>query len=111
MCGIIGYAGYRDVVSVILKGLTNLEYRGYDSAGIAIRDNNEIKIYKTLGKLINLKNELEANRKNINNPTSGIGHIRWATHGSPTITNAHPHSCTCGNWLLYTMVLSKTIRY
>ena len=96
MCGIIGYAGYRDVVSVILKGLTNLEYRGYDSAGIAIRDDNEIKIFKTLGKLINLKNELEAHRAEIHNPTSGIGHIRWATHGSPSVVNAHPHTCTCG---------------
>lgn len=96
MCGIVGYAGYRDVVNVILSGLTNLEYRGYDSAGMAIRDGNEIKIYKTLGKLINLKNELESKRSEINHPTSGIGHIRWATHGSPSLVNAHPHSCTCG---------------
>ena len=56
MCGIVGYAGYRDVVSVVLSGLTNLEYRGYDSAGIALRDDNQIKVYKALGKLVNLKN-------------------------------------------------------
>ena len=58
MCGIVGYVGHRDVVSVLFKGLTNLEYRGYDSAGIALQDSGEIKIYKSLGKLINLKNEL-----------------------------------------------------
>ncbi len=96
MCGIVGYTGYRDVVSVIFKGLTNLEYRGYDSAGMAIRDEGEIKIYKTLGKLINLKNELESKRSEIKNPTAGIGHIRWATHGSPSLVNAHPHTCSCG---------------
>ena len=97
MCGIVGYAGNRDVVSVILKGLTNLEYRGYDSAGMAVRDGNDIKVYKTLGKLINLKNELESKRQELKNPTCAIGHIRWATHGSPSLVNAHPHSCTCGN--------------
>ena len=96
MCGIVGYAGHRDVVSVILSGLTNLEYRGYDSAGMALCDCNEIKVYKTLGKLVNLKNELEQRRSELKNPTCGIGHIRWATHGSPSLVNAHPHSCTCG---------------
>ena len=96
MCGIVGYAGNRDVVSVVLSGLTNLEYRGYDSAGIALCDDNNIKVYKALGKLVNLKNELENRRSEIKNPTCGIGHIRWATHGSPSLVNAHPHSCTCG---------------
>lgn len=96
MCGIIGYAGYRDVVSVILSGLTNLEYRGYDSAGMALRDGDNIKIYKTLGKLKNLKQELEIRKNELHHVTSGIGHIRWATHGSPSLINAHPHTCTCG---------------
>ena len=96
MCGIVGYVGNRNVVEVLLKGLTNLEYRGYDSAGMALHDNGEVKIYKTLGKLINLKNELEAKKSELNHPTSGIGHIRWATHGSPSLVNAHPHTCTCG---------------
>ena len=96
MCGIVGYVGNRNVVEVLLKGLTNLEYRGYDSAGMALHDNGEVKIYKTLGKLINLKNELEAKKSELNHPTSGIGHIRWATHGSPSLVNAHPHTCSCG---------------
>lgn len=96
MCGIVGYAGHRDVVSVVLSGLTNLEYRGYDSAGIALYDDNQIKVYKALGKLVNLKNELESRKAELKRPTCGIGHIRWATHGSPSLVNAHPHSCTCG---------------
>ena len=84
MCGIIGYAGNKDVVDVIFNALTNLEYRG------------ELRIYKTLGKLINLKNELNSRKSELNHPTSGIGHIRWATHGSPSLINAHPHTCSCG---------------
>ena len=100
MCGITGYIGKRDVVEVLLKGLTNLEYRGYDSSGIAINDEGEIKIYKALGKLINLRNLLDTEKNNIKEPVAGIGHIRWATHGSPTKDNAHPHTCNCGKLVL-----------
>ncbi len=100
MCGIVGYVGHRDVVSVLLKGLTNLEYRGYDSAGIALQDCGEIKIYKALGKLGTLKTELENKKQELKNPTTGIGHIRWATHGSPSLINAHPHTCTCGKLVI-----------
>ncbi len=96
MCGIVGYVGHRNVVDVIFKGLTNLEYRGYDSAGMALLDQNEIKVFKSLGKLINLKNVLSESSAQLTAPTSGIGHIRWATHGSPSLENAHPHTCTCG---------------
>lgn len=96
MCGIIGYIGHRNAVDVILKGLTNLEYRGYDSAGMALYDDGDVKIYKTLGKLVNLKNELNSQKDEIKNPTLGIGHIRWATHGSASLVNAHPHTCNCG---------------
>ena len=96
MCGIVGYVGYRNAVSVLFNGLTNLEYRGYDSAGLALHDEGQIKIYKALGKLVNLKKELDSKYIEIKNPTAGIGHIRWATHGSPSLSNAHPHKCTCG---------------
>ncbi len=100
MCGIVGYIGNRDVVEVLLKGLTNLEYRGYDSSGIALSDNGAIKIFKALGKLGNLKALMQTQENKIINPTSGIGHIRWATHGSPTEDNAHPHTCNCGKLVL-----------
>ena len=100
MCGIVGYIGNRDVVDVLLKGLTNLEYRGYDSSGIAINDEGDIKIFKALGKLGNLKGLLKDQEKKIVEPLAGIGHIRWATHGSPTEDNAHPHTCNCGKLVL-----------
>jgi len=100
MCGIVGYIGGRNVVEVLLKGLTNLEYRGYDSSGIAVNDEGEIKIFKALGKLGNLKNLLQEKENHLTNPISGIGHIRWATHGSPTEDNAHPHTCNCGKLVL-----------
>lgn len=87
MCGIVGYAGYRNSIDVLLKGLSNLEYRGYDSAGIAYFKNNNIEIVKKEGKLKNLKEEL----KNKEIHSIGIGHTRWATHGAATSTNAHPH--------------------
>lgn len=100
MCGIVGYIGNRDVVDVLLKGLTNLEYRGYDSSGIAINDEGNIKIFKALGKLGNLKGLLNEQSDKIVEPLAGIGHIRWATHGSPTEDNAHPHTCNCGKLVL-----------
>lgn len=88
MCGIIGYVGGAEkAVEVILDGLTKLEYRGYDSAGIAIIEDGKIFMEKKSGKLENLKNAISADRK----ATVGIGHTRWATHGVPTDCNAHPH--------------------
>lgn len=87
MCGIVGYLGYRDAYPMLIKGLKRLEYRGYDSAGLAILD-NELKIYKTKGKVA----ELEQYTKNKDVAgTIGIGHTRWATHGEPSDINAHPH--------------------
>ena len=89
MCGIVGYVGHQQAVTVIVDGLKRLEYRGYDSAGVAIVADGTIAARKKAGKLINLVNVLE------NDPTPqshiGIGHTRWATHGGPTDNNAHPH--------------------
>ena len=89
MCGIVGYAGHRPAVDVVLAGLTRLEYRGYDSAGVAVVGADGIEVRKKAGKLANLRALLDANP--IAPETTGIGHTRWATHGGPTDINAHPH--------------------
>ncbi|MDD5541717.1 MAG: glutamine--fructose-6-phosphate transaminase (isomerizing) [Acidobacteriia bacterium] len=94
MCGIVGYLGEKQVVPVILDGLKRLEYRGYDSAGIAVVNNGHMEIRRTSGKLRNLE---EAVHLNPIEGTYGIGHTRWATHGRPTEENAHPHRDCTGN--------------
>ncbi|HEX3577924.1 MAG TPA: glutamine--fructose-6-phosphate transaminase (isomerizing) [Thermoanaerobaculia bacterium] len=92
MCGIIGYAGTRDVVPVLIGGLKKLEYRGYDSAGIAVVDGNGVEVVRAEGKLSNLETKLDAAPLK---GTFGMGHTRWATHGKPNENNAHPHrDCT-----------------
>jgi len=91
MCGIIGYIGSKSATEVILKGLKRLEYRGYDSAGIAL-GGSELFVEKTVGKLMELERALDCGR--LSSYTMGIGHTRWATHGAPTRENAHPH-CDC----------------
>ena len=96
MCGIVGYVGYKPVVDILLDGLEQLEYRGYDSSGIAVKCTDSIKVYKAEGKLVNLREELAPHAYEISTATLGIGHIRWATHGAPTVVNAHPHTCGCG---------------
>lgn len=96
MCGIVGYVGSKSVVDILLNGLSKLEYRGYDSAGVAVNSESKIKIFKAEGKLQNLRDVLEEQRSSIKDTTSGIGHIRWATHGLPNTVNAHPHTCNCG---------------
>ena len=96
MCGIVGYVGYKPVVDILLDGLEQLEYRGYDSSGIAVKCEDSIKVYKAEGKLGNLREELTPHAYEISKATMGIGHIRWATHGAPTVVNAHPHTCSCG---------------
>lgn len=96
MCGIVGYIGSKSAVDILLEGLTNLEYRGYDSAGIAVEVDNKVELYKAEGKLQNLKDIVNKNYTHIAKSTIGIGHIRWATHGVPNTVNAHPHSCNCG---------------
>ena len=96
MCGIVGYVGNKKAVDILLEGLTSLEYRGYDSSGIAVNVEGKVELYKAAGKLQNLKDIVEKNYAEISKSTIGIGHIRWATHGAPTVENAHPHSCNCG---------------
>ena len=91
MCGIVGYVGINKTISVLLHGLEKLEYRGYDSAGIAYIDNSEIKIQKSKGKIKNLKNIVENSNVNEKNIFVGLGHTRWATHGQPNDINSHPH--------------------
>jgi len=89
MCGIVGYVGKKSVVPIIIEGLRKLEYRGYDSAGIAVGGNgNGLQILRAEGKLRNLE---EVIRQKPLEGTYGIGHTRWATHGRPTEENAHPH--------------------
>lgn len=97
MCGIVGYVGEKNCTNILLSGLKHLEYRGYDSAGIALIDEDKVKIFKSIGKIQNLFGKIEAEKSSIKNPVVGIGHIRWATHGKPTEANAHPHTCNCGN--------------
>ncbi len=88
MCGIVGFVGNKNGIPMLIDGLSKLEYRGYDSAGVAFIDGeNKIVIKKALGKLNNLKKELNDSDKSV----IGIGHTRWATHGKPSVTNAHPH--------------------
>ena len=98
MCGIVGYMGHRDAKSVILKGLKRLEYRGYDSAGIAIYDGSNIKITKTKGKVSDLEQKITAD-KNIRG-NLGVGHTRWATHGVPSDVNSHPHLSNSGDLVI-----------
>ncbi len=97
MCGIVGYIGNSDASPVLLEGLKRLEYRGYDSAGIAVQYENEIKMIKASGKVAELEKKLSET------PLlgfSGIGHTRWATHGAPSDTNAHPHMSQDGKFAI-----------
>ncbi|MDI6804203.1 MAG: glutamine--fructose-6-phosphate transaminase (isomerizing) [Bacteroidota bacterium] len=92
MCGIVGYIGFRDAIPILMEGLKRLEYRGYDSAGIATIFDNGVQIYKKAGKVAELSKYIEANGIS---SQMGIGHTRWATHGEPNNVNAHPHTdCT-----------------
>lgn len=95
MCGIVGYVGKKPVVSILVDGLSKLEYRGYDSAGVAVYHDSRLKIFKAQGKLQNLRDLLKSSNAFELPATMGIGHIRWATHGIPNTINAHPHKSNC----------------
>ena len=96
MCGIVGVVGSKNATDILMQGLEKLEYRGYDSAGIAVRDNaSAIKIVKAKGRLKGLIEKTDAGHAVFG--TCGIGHTRWATHGEPSETNAHPHTSDDGN--------------
>ncbi|MCL4117479.1 UNVERIFIED_CONTAM: hypothetical protein GTU68_062951 [Idotea baltica] len=98
MCGIVGYIGHREAYPIILEGLKRLEYRGYDSAGIALFDGTDLKVSKTKGKVLDLQNRLE--NEISTNGNLGIGHTRWATHGVPNDINSHPHYSNSGDLVI-----------
>lgn len=97
MCGIVGYVGTREAADFLLDGLAKLEYRGYDSAGIAVYDQDRITVRKKMGRLINLLQEIKEHPVS---GTIGIGHTRWATHGGPSDINSHPHTDMNGNFAI-----------
>ena len=98
MCGIVGYMGHREAYPIVLNGLKRLEYRGYDSAGIALYDGEKIKLCKTKGKVADLELKVSKEMATIGN--LGIGHTRWATHGEPNDVNSHPHYSNSGDLVL-----------
>jgi glucosamine--fructose-6-phosphate aminotransferase (isomerizing) len=98
MCGIVGYIGHRDAYPILIKGLQRLEYRGYDSAGIALFDGENLSLSKTKGKVEDLKNRAETSIST--NGKLGLGHTRWATHGVPNDTNSHPHYSNSGDLVI-----------
>src|SRR2546422_1209317 len=89
MCGVVGYVGPRDAVAVLLDGLTRLEYRGYDSAGVAVLNGRGVETRKLAGRIAALRDRLA---QDPGHRTRGIWHTRWATHGAPPQRNAHPHT-------------------
>jgi len=98
MCGIVGYIGKKEAYPIVMEGLKRLEYRGYDSAGIAIYDGKELKLSKTKGKVADL--EEKVNSEISKNGSVGIGHTRWATHGIPNDVNSHPHYSNSGDLVI-----------
>ncbi|MGV2875911.1 glutamine--fructose-6-phosphate transaminase (isomerizing) [Macrococcus capreoli] len=96
MCGIVGYIGTQDAKEILLKGLEKLEYRGYDSAGIAVRNGEDVRVYKEKGRIAELRKVVDSDFVS----TTGIGHTRWATHGVPNHDNSHPHQSESGRFTL-----------
>lgn len=96
MCGIVGYIGTEDAKDILLKGLEKLEYRGYDSAGIAVRNGEDVRVYKEKGRIAELRKVVDTSFES----STGIGHTRWATHGVPNHENSHPHQSESGRFTL-----------
>ena len=106
MCGIVGYIGDQNVVQVLVEGLRRLEYRGYDSAGIAVVDNGKLQLLRSEGKLDNLARQIDPKQLQ---GSYGLGHTRWATHGRPNEENAHPHrDCTGTIVVVHTGIIGLT---
>ena len=105
MCGIVGYTGTQQAKDILIDGLQHLEYRGYDSAGIAVFNGKEIEVVRRQGKVAELVAALGADDCL---GTCGIGHTRWATHGAPSERNAHPHTAVRTISLWFTMASSRT---
>ncbi|MDG1186734.1 MAG: glutamine--fructose-6-phosphate aminotransferase, partial [Schleiferiaceae bacterium] len=94
MCGIVGYIGDRKAFPILVNGLKRLEYRGYDSSGVALAQNGEIAVYKKQGMVVAMEEHALANDTS---GSTGIAHTRWATHGQPSDENAHPHISNSGD--------------
>ena len=93
MCGIVGYVGHRPCLPILIEGLKRLEYRGYDSAGVAVQQGARLRVVKAAGKIRRLEERLSHDAPS---GTAGIAHTRWATHGEPNDVNAHPHADASG---------------
>ena len=110
MCGIVGFTGRQQAAPILLNGLSKLEYRGYDSAGIAVRDGEHLaQVVKAKGRLSNLVEKTDEGKALLG--TCGIGHTRWATHGEPSQINAHPHvsgNCTMAIGINFWILLHIT---
>src|SRR4051812_2734490 len=99
MCGIVGYVGFQEASSLLIDGLKRLEYRGYDSCGIAVMNGGGPKIIRSMGRISALEKKIEG-MPVLSGPVCGIGHTRWATHGEPSEENAHPHRDCTGNFIV-----------
>src|SRR5947209_7958827 len=100
MCGIVGYVGHRNASTVLIDGLKRLEYRGYDSCGIAIMNGGPPQILRSVGRIRGLEEKLQSASVASDGPMCGIGHTRWATHGAASEENAHPHRDCTGNFIV-----------
>ena len=108
MCGIVGYIGEEQAAPILLKGLEKLEYRGYDSAGVALYNGGHLQVAKAKGRLKVLSELIEGGQKTPG--TLGIGHTRWATHGAPSDINSHPQVSDSGKFAWYSVITKHDVR-